>query len=47
MEATFQDARHARWAMWQLGTDGEALAPEPLRALLREQAAALVATYAT
>jgi predicted DNA-binding transcriptional regulator YafY len=47
VEATFQDARHARWAVWQLGTDGEALAPEALRATLRERAAALVETYAT
>lgn len=47
IEATFQDARHARWAVWQLGAHGEALAPETLRATLREQAAALVSTYAT
>lgn len=27
LEVTFQDMRHAQWALWQLGTDGEALAP--------------------
>ncbi|KFG71896.1 hypothetical protein FM21_30455 [Streptomyces mutabilis] len=28
LEVTFQDLRHAEWALWQLGTDAEALAPE-------------------
>ena len=45
ISATFQDARHAQWAVWQLGTDGEALAPESLRAALRERAAVLVSRY--
>lgn len=27
MEVTFQDARHAEWALWQLATDAEALSP--------------------
>lgn len=45
MEVTFQDARHAHWAVWQLGTDGEALSPASLRAALRERAAVLVSRY--
>ena len=46
LEATFQDSRHAEWALWQLGTDAEALAPESLRTALRDRAAAVVARYA-
>ncbi|MEV5260206.1 WYL domain-containing protein [Streptomyces anulatus] len=45
LEVTFQDARHAEWALWRLGTDAEALAPESLRSALRERAAALAARY--
>ncbi|WP_418960988.1 helix-turn-helix transcriptional regulator [Streptomyces tritici] len=45
LEVTFQDARHAEWALWQLGTDAEALAPQSLRTALRDRAAALVARY--
>ncbi|MFD9193890.1 helix-turn-helix transcriptional regulator [Streptomyces phaeochromogenes] len=45
LEVTFQDSRHAEWALWQLGTDAEALAPQSLRATLRERAAAIVARY--
>ncbi|HLU27880.1 MAG TPA: WYL domain-containing protein [Glycomyces sp.] len=45
LEVTFQDLRHAEWAMWRLGTDAEALAPEALRAALRDRAAALAARY--
>jgi predicted DNA-binding transcriptional regulator YafY len=45
LEATFQDARHAEWALWQLGTDAEALAPQALRAALRDRAAALASRY--
>ncbi|MGA4992475.1 WYL domain-containing protein [Nonomuraea bangladeshensis] len=41
LKVTFQGARHAVWALWQLGTDGEALSPEWLRASLRDRAAAL------
>lgn len=47
VEATFQDLRHAEWALWQLGTDAEALAPPSLRTALGGRAAALVARYAT
>ncbi|MFI8963875.1 helix-turn-helix transcriptional regulator [Streptomyces sp. NPDC053493] len=45
LEVTFQDARHAEWALWQLGTDAEALAPRSLRTALRDRAAALAARY--
>ncbi|MFA7766224.1 helix-turn-helix transcriptional regulator [Streptomyces sp. NPDC048723] len=46
LELTFQDSRHAEWALWQLGTDAEALTPQSLRAALRDRAAALAARYA-
>ncbi|WBB58665.1 WYL domain-containing protein [Streptomyces sp. WMMC500] len=45
LEAAFQDARHAEWAVWQLATDAEAVAPEWLRTALRDRAAALAARY--
>ncbi|ANS69478.1 hypothetical protein SLINC_7254 [Streptomyces lincolnensis] len=45
LEATFQDLRHAEWAMWQLGTDAEALTPESLRSRLRDRAAAMAGLY--
>ncbi|WP_405617090.1 helix-turn-helix transcriptional regulator [Streptomyces sp. NBC_01508] len=45
LEVTFQDPRHAVWALWQLGTDAEALAPQSLRASLRERAAAMATRY--
>ncbi|MEU9865840.1 WYL domain-containing protein [Streptomyces sp. NPDC047971] len=45
LELTFQDSRHAEWALWQLGTDVEALAPPSLRAALRERATALAVLY--
>ncbi|MFD4738787.1 helix-turn-helix transcriptional regulator [Streptomyces virginiae] len=46
LELTFQDSRHAEWALWQLGTDAEALAPQSLRTSLRDRAAAVAARYA-
>ncbi|MFC5664272.1 helix-turn-helix transcriptional regulator [Kitasatospora misakiensis] len=46
LEVTFQDARHAEWALWQLGADAEALAPPSLRTALLGRAAALVTRYA-
>ncbi|MFF4444281.1 helix-turn-helix transcriptional regulator [Streptomyces sp. NPDC001502] len=46
LELTFQDSRHAEWALWQLGTDAEALTPPSLRTALRDRAAALAARYA-
>ncbi|MFC4373857.1 helix-turn-helix transcriptional regulator [Nocardia halotolerans] len=42
---TFQDRRHAEWAMWQLGADSEVLAPQWLRTGLRDRAEALLAHY--
>ncbi|WP_327163578.1 helix-turn-helix transcriptional regulator [Streptomyces zaomyceticus] len=46
LELTYQDAWHAEWALWQLGTDAEALAPRTLRIALRDRAAAMAARYA-
>ncbi|MEO3786053.1 WYL domain-containing protein [Actinocorallia sp. B10E7] len=45
LEAAFQDSRHAEWALWQLATDAEALAPQWLRAALRDRAAEIAALY--
>jgi predicted DNA-binding transcriptional regulator YafY len=45
LEVTFQDSRHATWALWQLGLDAEALAPPSLRTALRTRAAAIVTRY--
>ncbi|TLF98299.1 WYL domain-containing protein [Nocardia cyriacigeorgica] len=45
LEVSFQDARHAEWALWQLGTDAEALEPPWLRTRMRDRAAAVVASY--
>ncbi|MEV5322187.1 WYL domain-containing protein [Streptomyces sp. NPDC052687] len=45
LEVTFQDARHAEWALWQLATDVEALAPRWLRTTLRDRAAAIASRY--
>ncbi|WP_242905138.1 helix-turn-helix transcriptional regulator [Actinomadura terrae] len=45
LEATFQDARHAVWALWQLGVSAEALSPEWLRTSLRDRAVAIAARY--
>ncbi|XVQ14264.1 helix-turn-helix transcriptional regulator [Spirillospora sp. CA-255316] len=45
LEVTFQDPRHAEWALWQLATSAEALAPQWLRAALRDRAAAIATSY--
>jgi predicted DNA-binding transcriptional regulator YafY len=45
LEVTFQDLRHAEWALWQLETDAEALAPQSLRTALRDKAMAMAAGY--
>ncbi|OLZ47208.1 helix-turn-helix transcriptional regulator [Amycolatopsis keratiniphila] len=45
LEVTFQDARHAEWALWQLAADAEALGPSWLRDSLRDRAAAITARY--
>ncbi len=47
LAVTFQDARHAEWALWQLGTHAEALSPQWLRTSLRDRAAALAEHYDT
>ncbi|GIF75108.1 helix-turn-helix transcriptional regulator [Asanoa siamensis] len=46
LEVTFQDARHAQWALWQLAADAEALTPQWLRDSLHERAATIAAAYA-
>ncbi len=45
LTVTFQDPRHAEWALWQLGTNAEALAPQWLRTSLRDRAAAIATRY--
>ncbi|GAA2407708.1 WYL domain-containing protein [Streptomyces coeruleofuscus] len=45
LEVTFQDPRHAEWALWHLATHAEALAPQWLRDSLRERAAAIATCY--
>jgi predicted DNA-binding transcriptional regulator YafY len=45
LEVTFQDSRHAEWALWQLSMDAEALAPQSLRTSLRDRAAAFATRY--
>jgi len=45
LEVTFQDSRHAIWALWLLGAAAEALAPPWLRASLHDRATALAARY--
>jgi predicted DNA-binding transcriptional regulator YafY len=45
LEVTFQDSWHAEWALWQLGMNAEALAPQSLRTALRKRAAAIVTRY--
>jgi predicted DNA-binding transcriptional regulator YafY len=45
LEVTFQDSRHAEWALWQLATNAEALAPQWLRTSLRTRAAAIATCY--
>lgn len=47
IEVSFQDERHAVWALWQLATDAEVVSPEWLRTALRDRAAALAARYST
>jgi predicted DNA-binding transcriptional regulator YafY len=47
LEVTFQDSRHAEWALWQLGMGAEALAPRSLRDALRNRATALATRYSS
>ncbi|WP_280492309.1 helix-turn-helix transcriptional regulator [Nocardia asiatica] len=46
LKVTFQDPRHAEWALWQLATNAEALAPQWLRTTLHKRAAEIAACYA-
>jgi predicted DNA-binding transcriptional regulator YafY len=45
LELTFQDSRHAQWALWKLATSAEALSPQWLRASLGNRAAAVATHY--
>ncbi|MCD0453338.1 WYL domain-containing protein [Actinocorallia sp. API 0066] len=45
LEATFQDHRHAEWALWQLGPDAEALTPHSLRTALHHRATTTATRY--
>jgi len=45
LEVTFQDSRHAQWAVWQHTTNAEVLAPQWLRTYLRNRAAEIAAYY--
>jgi len=45
LEVTFQDTRHATWALWQFATSTEALAPQWLRDSLRDRAAGIATRY--
>ncbi|GII90048.1 helix-turn-helix transcriptional regulator [Sinosporangium siamense] len=45
LEVTFQDSRHAVWALWQLATSAEALSPQWLRESLRDRATAVATRY--
>ncbi|GAA3547746.1 transcriptional regulator [Aeromicrobium flavum] len=45
LDVTFEDLRHAVWAIWQLDTGAEVLAPDALRSALHGRATALAARY--
>jgi predicted DNA-binding transcriptional regulator YafY len=45
LKVTFQDSRHAEWALWQLATDAEALTPQSLRTSLRNRVEAIATRY--
>ena len=45
LELTFQDPRHAEWALWQVATGAEALSPQWLRDALRDRATAIAARH--
>ncbi len=47
LDVAYEDLRHAVWAIWQLGADAEVLAPETLRAALRDRAKTLATRYDT
>ncbi|WP_326631220.1 WYL domain-containing protein [Nonomuraea fuscirosea] len=45
LEVTFQDPRHAEWALWQLSASAEALSPQWLRDSLRTRATTIATRY--
>ncbi|MCE7001013.1 WYL domain-containing protein [Saccharothrix sp. S26] len=45
LEVAFQDRRHAEWALWQLSTNAEVLAPHWLRVALHDRAVAVAARH--
>ncbi|WP_166354360.1 helix-turn-helix transcriptional regulator [Phytoactinopolyspora limicola] len=45
LDVTFEDLRHAVWAIWQLDTAAEVLAPDSLRTALHDRAKTLAARY--
>ncbi|MFC0623624.1 helix-turn-helix transcriptional regulator [Kribbella deserti] len=45
MEVTFQDSRHAEWALWQLAMGAEALSPPWLLTALHTRATTLATRY--
>ena len=45
LRVSFQDSRHAEWALWQFGLDAEALSPESLRTRLFDRASRIVERY--
>lgn len=45
LDVTFEDLRHAVWAVWRLDTDAEVLAPESVRDAMYVRAEALTARY--
>lgn len=45
LDLTFEDLRHAVWAVWQLGADAEVLAPGAVRKALHDRAEVLTARY--
>ncbi|MEJ7648843.1 MAG: WYL domain-containing protein [Nakamurella sp.] len=47
LQVTFQDIEHAQWALWQVVDDVEVLAPESLRAQLRDRANRIAARHSS
>ncbi|TYK51362.1 helix-turn-helix transcriptional regulator [Actinomadura decatromicini] len=45
LQVSFQDARHAEWALWHLATNAEALTPDWLRTTLHTRAKTLTTHY--
>jgi predicted DNA-binding transcriptional regulator YafY len=45
LDATFQDMRHAEWALWQFGVDAEAFGPDALRRSLHARAVTMAVRY--